>query len=64
MERDYSPDNQKLLEGSVWASLAWSPLNGEIEMDADGNYTGRIIIRRPSGPWVVTVAPAPDVPDA
>ena len=29
----------------------------EIEVDGDGNYTGRTIITRPSGTWAIEVVP-------
>lgn len=65
--RDYSTANLMLLCGSVSAALAMhSEILGpcELEVDGDGDYTGRTIIRRPSGPWAVSVSPAPEVPDA
>lgn len=60
-ERDYSPENQALLAGNVGGALARLFEEVEFEVDTDGAYTGRTIVWSPSGPWAVSVAPAPEI---
>lgn len=53
----FAGPNHALLAGEVWGSLCLSGLDAEVEADDDGNYTGRIIVRRESGTWIVRVEP-------
>lgn len=60
-------DNHALLCGLVSGAmmraaseavgLGCAPFEVEIEVDGDGNYTGRTIITRPSGTWAIEVVP-------
>lgn len=47
--------NQALLIGEVAGSLYNAGLHCELETTGNGNYTGRVLIHRPSGIWAVTV---------
>lgn len=56
--------NHALLVGVVWGALAGAGLEVEPQRDDDGNYTGELIVTRPSGRYRVDVTPLdPPVPD-
>lgn len=60
--------NLKLLQGMVWGALAemaatMSTLTStrvEMEDDSVGNHTGRVLITKPSGRYIVTVVKIPE----
>lgn len=55
--------NLKLLQGMVWGACRsmsedlenFTPTNVDMEVDSVGTYTGRVLLTKPSGDYLVTV---------